>query len=88
MIIEFKCPNCGEDLLVEKSLAYQFFYVFKIDEDANISSYKEITSEGVGGYDPVYLCDNCGQFIADGSEDLLEWLKEHNQLIEEKEDGS
>jgi len=85
MRVKFKCPKCGDDMLTERIVECTYRLVLSINEHEVLASAK-LNSMGVGSIKPAYHCDQCGEFIAEGHDDLFEWLKKHNQVeLEEDE---
>ena len=91
MIIDFDCPTCGSDEIVEVLeeviMESTLEEIHQIDDDNIEIIYGNASTDG--GSVSRYTCANCGDPITENgelinnNEDLFRWLKRNNMLKED-----
>jgi predicted RNA-binding Zn-ribbon protein involved in translation (DUF1610 family) len=83
---DFKCPQCGDGGILERSIniiAFNVVHGFQKRDDWIVSDIDAGMNEELdydSSYPDEYSCANCGMCIGRSSDEALQWLIDHNMV--------
>jgi DNA-directed RNA polymerase subunit RPC12/RpoP len=82
--VNFACPECGHDIIVEISTASESIPVVYAEKTTSgaLLDYGESLGLEYDDSPQSYRCALCNKKIAETSEELYTWLDKHNMVEE------
>jgi len=78
--LTFRCPVCGKDSVEEALLSMQTWELNEVpvDEAGNADRDADAYACDATEEDSRFRCASCGEDIASGMDELIEYLEEHD----------
>lgn len=86
--IDFVCPECGGDILVESQTVIEYCEVTHMELTGDSGVYVDysgtLDTYPVGSAEAHYECFTCGFVVSSEVREAFKWLQERNMIKETK----